>query len=243
MPKIYVTNRLNLKYFKKGYIPIVVDVLRCSTTIITAVENGARGIIPVATIKEAKALGEIYVDAVLAGERNGIPPEGFKLGNSPYEFKPEIINGKLIILTTTNGTKAIKSASRLGPTLIGGIINAKAVSKAAYKIAVEKGRDIIIVMAGKAGIFYLEDFIGAGLIVRELENYNTILDDVATAALNLVKNSNWRSLAEKSEHASYLASIGFKKDVIYALTPNISNTVPILTNSIITKLEDKLKTG
>jgi hypothetical protein len=137
----------------------------------------------------------------------------------------------------------IKSASRLGPTLIGGIINAKAVSKAAYRIAVEEGRDIIIVMAGKVGIFYLEDFIGAGLIVKELENYNIILDDVATAALNLVKNSNWRGLAERSEHASYLASIGFKKDVIYALTPSISNTVPILTNSIITKLEDKLKTG
>ncbi|MEM2193325.1 MAG: 2-phosphosulfolactate phosphatase [Candidatus Methanomethylicia archaeon] len=236
MPKVYATNRLNLKYFKEEYISIVVDVLRCSTTIITAIENGAEGVIPAATIKEARALRKVYVNAVLAGERDGIPPKRFNLGNSPHEFKPEAINGRLVILTTTSGTRTIKSASRLGPTLIGGIINIKAVSEAAYKLAVERGRDIVIVMAGRIGLFFLEDFIGAGLIANELEKYNVVLDDVATASLNLVKNSDWRSLAEKSEHANYLASIGFGRDVVYALTPNISSTVPILINNIITKL-------
>lgn len=239
MPKVYVVSGLGLRCFKGKYISIVVDVFRCSTTIITAIENGARGVIPAITIKEAKTLRNTYTDAVLAGERRGVPPRGFNLGNSPHEFKPEIIRDKLVILTTTNGTKAIRTARRLGPILIGGVINVEAVSKAAYKLAVRESCDIIVVMAGKRGTFFLEDFIGAGLIVNELKLYDTILDDVAIAALNLVKTSNWKELAENSEHAKYLTSIGFNKDVVYALTLNTSNTVPALINGdIITRFKE-----
>ena len=114
----------------EGFAAVVIDILRASTTIVTALANGAARVIPLTTVEEARARREKEPESLLGGERNAVPPPGFDLGNSPREYTPERVNGKTIIITTTNGTRACQSADRAGagPVVIGGFVNLQAVT-------------------------------------------------------------------------------------------------------------------
>jgi len=219
----------------RGDIIIVIDVLRCSSTIITALTNGALGIIPVKTVREAISLHKKNPDYILAGERGGIKLKNFDLGNSPLEFRREIVYGKHIILTTTSGTKAIAYSKGAKAILIGALINARSVAKKAIRIAKETGANLTILLSSMNGHFFLEDYICAGAIISEIPNKDMELSDHAIAAKITFSNIKERLLETilMGRYVQYLIDLGFKKDVIYCSQLNKFNMVPIYRGGLI----------
>jgi 2-phosphosulfolactate phosphatase len=156
---------------------IVVDVLRATSTIVQAVASGYRRVLCCAEIEEAKALRDELGDAVLAGERKGQSIPGLDLGNSPLEFLER--RAETLVLTTTNGTRAIvEAASRCDLVLVGSLLNLDAV----VSMAQERGEDVEVVCAGLLGAFALDDAYCAGRIVDRLGGSRT---DAAEAAVRL----------------------------------------------------------
>ena len=107
---------------------LVIDLLRATTTIITALENGARAVLPAGSASDALALAQNLEreDVLLAGERNAFPIEGFALGNSPLEMVPETVGGKTLVMATTNGTPALLAAEAGRPVMLGAAVNFQA---------------------------------------------------------------------------------------------------------------------
>ncbi len=231
-----------VKAVQRGDIVIIIDVLRCSSTIVTALANGTKGIIPVETLKEAWAHRRGYPEFLLAGERKGLKPKGFDLGNSPLEFSPETVKEKNIILTTTSGTKAICSARKGKKVLIGAFLNAKAVAEAALKIAEKEKAGISIALSGKMGRFSIEDFLCAGAIISSLPTEKVELSDAALSALLAFQQAR-KSLSiivQRGSHARYLESIGFKEDVLFCSRMNVFRVVPVLEGETIVPLDVSL---
>ena len=149
----------------EGFAAVVIDVLRASTTIITALANGAARVIPLTTVEEARARREMEPGALLGGERNAVPPPGFDLGNSPREYTPERVKDKTIILTTTNGTRACEAADTAGASavVIGSFVNQQAVVEFCRSF---RDRCSLFVQAVRA--VSLEDSLYAGAVISEL---------------------------------------------------------------------------
>lgn len=217
---------------------VVIDVLRACTSAIVAFDHGAKAIYPCASRNEAwklyKELREKGIEPLLCGERKGFKIEGFDLGNSPLEFTREKVQGRTLIMATTNGTKALKGAEAVaaqderGWIGIAAFLNAGAV---AQKLSASPG-DCLIVCSGKEGFFSLEDFIGAGLIVHELLGRTGVtawsLDDASRAALELYRQheSNLLQLLRTCSHGAYLIECGFEADLPVCAQVNISQWVP-----------------
>src|SRR5437764_10007581 len=142
---------------------VVIDVLRATTTVVTALANGAKAVIPAATSEEAVRLASnLEKDGVLlAGERKSLKIEGFALGNSPREMTPATVAGKTIVLATTNGTPALVAAQGGEPVLVGAPVNFKAVAERARGLLVQRGT-LVIVCGGRDKQFALEDAYAAG---------------------------------------------------------------------------------
>ena len=204
-----------------GKLSIIIDTLRATTTIITALNNGARYIIPVETVNEASKQKNVYKDALLGGERKGLKIDGFDLGNSPLEYSKDIVSGSGIIFTTTNGTRAIKSA--LGSKIIlAALINSKAVSD----YIKSAGNEITIVCSGTKGRFTMEDTYTAGCIISKTARYD--LTDSAFAAKCLYESMNKdpEFLYKTCTHLKYLVNKGFKEDIMYSLKEDTTETIP-----------------
>lgn len=148
-----------------GGIAIVIDVLRASTTIITALAHGATRVRPVRTVGEARALAG-STETLLGGERGGKPIEGFDLGNSPLEYTRERVAGRDVVFTTTNGTAALHACGDAVEVLVGGVVNRSAVAAVALRLAGGEPRDIHLVCAGTDGAVTEEDLLGAGAILQ-----------------------------------------------------------------------------
>jgi 2-phosphosulfolactate phosphatase len=217
---------------KRGDVIAIIDVLRCSSTIITALANGASGIIPAPTVKKAKQMKQSYPNYILAGERKGLKPKGFELGNSPGEFTRERICRRGIILTTTDGTKAFEIAKNTKPVLVGSFLNAEAVGKKLYEIAYKNNCGVSLIACGKRGKFSLEDFICAGKILETMPIDELALSDSALAALVASEGTGEKllELVRSSEHGKYLEDIGLIKDIRFCLRINRYSDVPIFTN-------------
>ena len=155
---------------------VVFDVLRATTSMITALANGAAEIHPVKTIEEARALRVQMPDALLGGERNGLPIEGFDLGNNPFEYVA--LAGKKIISPTTNGTIALRACEHEGRVLVGALLNLGALRDELIRT---QPAEVLLVCAGTFETFALEDAIAAGLLAAEFPDAN--LTDAAVAAL------------------------------------------------------------
>lgn len=145
---------------------LVVDVLRASTTMIAALGNGCAGIVPVRDAEAARdrARAEPEGTALVAGERQGEPLAGFDLGNSPREFTRERVGGKLVFLTTSNGTRALLAARGAAAVGIAALVNVAA----AATWGVGEGRELLVLCAGARGRRALEDEVCAGLIVAHV---------------------------------------------------------------------------
>ena len=152
-----------------GGIVVVIDVLRASTTIISALAHGAAGVRPVLTVEAARALaasGGPGSTMLLGGERGGLRIDGFDLGNSPLEYAPARVAGRHIVITTTNGTAALDACGLAAEVLIGGVVNRTAVAARARELATLHGTpDIHLVCAGTDGLVTEEDVLAAGGIL------------------------------------------------------------------------------
>lgn len=148
-----------------GGIAIVIDVLRASTTIATALTHGAARVVPVAAIDDARRMAaELQPVALLGGERGGVRLPGFDLGNSPLEYSAARVTGRTVVITTTNGTAALAASRGAREILVGAIVNRTAVAEAIRRLA-RDGDDVHLVCAGTDGLVSAEDVLAAGAIL------------------------------------------------------------------------------
>jgi 2-phosphosulfolactate phosphatase len=150
-----------------GGIAVVIDVLRASTTMVTALASGATAVWPVADVDEARALARrLGPGAILGGERGGVRIEGFALGNSPTEYARDRVGGHDVVITTTNGTAALAACAAAAETIIGAIVNRRAVATAVRTLGAARGlHHAHLVCAGTDGIVTAEDVLAAGAIL------------------------------------------------------------------------------
>jgi 2-phosphosulfolactate phosphatase len=150
----------------RGGVAVVIDVLRASTTIVHALAAGCKAVIPVLEVEEARHLAKAEQNGkvLLGGERGGLAPEGFDLGNSPLEYQPPRCQGAKLVLTTTNGTRAIHAALQADRILLAGFVNFSAVCERLLK----ETRSIHLLCAGTDGEVTLEDTLLAGAFVETL---------------------------------------------------------------------------
>ena len=234
----FTYNNLEELYFT-GKTVVVIDVLRATTTIIAAFENGAKEIVPVNAIEFAmKATsGTFGGKTLLGGERNAKKIEGFNLGNSPLEYSADVVSGKSIVFFTTNGTKAIVKAKFADHLFVASFNNIAAVAKK----LLELNLDFDIVCAGKNGGFSLEDAVCAGKLISEImqKKDNVDLSDAALASvkLNDVFGIDFYKTLTECEHGKLLIENGFLDDLKYAANFNSSNLVPQFSGGSIKILE------
>ena len=226
---------------RRGDIIAIVDVLRCSSTIITALANGASEIIPVSTVRKARQIKQEHPNYLLAGERKGFKLKGFDLGNSPREFNCERVCGRGIVLTTSDGTKAFEIARNSKHVLVGGFLNAEALGKKMQKIAFKHECGVSLIACGKRGILSLEDFICAGKILDMMPANEFAFSDSACAALTAFKGADDKisELIHSGEHGKYLKKIGLIEDIRFCLRTNLFSEVPVLLGRKITCAEDE----
>lgn len=206
---------------------LVVDVLRASTTIITALTNGCVAIVPVPDPLEARVRARAWRDTVLlAGERRGEPIPGFDIGNSPVDMTRERVAGRTILFTTSNGTRALLAARGARAVGVAGFVNLGA----AAVWARAEGRAIAVLCSGERGRLSLEDHVCAGLLVDRLlgEHPDADLTGDATAALDAGRGyaKDVGRLREDSPWARHLVARGRGDDVAACLRLDVSTLVP-----------------
>jgi len=204
----------------QGRTVFVVDILRLSTTVCAALHHGARAVIPVPSTEEALRMAQTLGpgEVVLAGERNGLPIPGFALGNSPGEMTPEAVKGRLVIITTTNGTGALLAVQGAAQVYCAAAANFSLAAAAAREIWA-RDRDMVILCAGRDHRFSLDDAYCAGRLasvalggVRRRQGLN----DAGLAALHLVRRygERWERPLLSSRAGRELSTIGLKHDVL-----------------------------
>ena len=219
--------RLDVVFTPQGLLPadvagrtvFVIDILRATTAMCAALAHGAKAVIPVASSEEAVRLAQTIgsTDILLAGERNCVRIPGFQLGNSPLERTEDAVKGRTIIMTTTNGTKAMLATQGAGAVYAAAAANLTLAGHAAGE-ALERQRDILIVCAGRDGTFALDDAYAAGrLAVTALGGRKPRrgLNDAALAALDLVRRYGdaWFRPLAYSRGGRELIRLGFRADV------------------------------
>ena len=201
----------------------VLDIFRATTSMATAFTNGCRRIIPVMTVEEAIALKQLHLGALLAGERQARPIPGFDLGNSPSEYDRAAVAGKTIIMTTTNGTAALKKAEKAAKVYVGAFVNAAALCRKLSSISM----DIAILCAGTRGHLTIEDALCAGLLADRLAGHSDLSD--AALAARAIYNDYRADLVRRTSqgaHAKNLAAIGYGGDIDYCLRHDLYDNVP-----------------
>jgi 2-phosphosulfolactate phosphatase len=203
----------------RGKTVIVIDVLRATSTMITALTRGCKEIYAVETVQQAKQLHR--PGALLGGERHCKRIPGFDLGNSPLEYEENYVEGKTIIITTTNGTRAIERSAEASHILIGSLLNGRACAEQAAAL----GQDIVIVCSGTQDVYSLEDGLCAGLLVEELLDIATVpvqVNDFGLSMLHAFRQTKHQLVDTllQSSNGKRLASIGFRQDVEYCAQVN-----------------------
>ena len=211
-----------------GRTAFAVDVLRATTAAVAACEAGCRRLVPVPDAAAAEAFAAADgADTVRAGERGGEPLVGFDLGNSPAEFTAARVGRRTVVLTTTNGTAAMLTASRAAGAGLAALTNVTA----AARWAIEQGRDVSILCAGDSGALSLEDVVCAGLLVSHLSEAEAAatLSEGAATALALGRHYGRRldRLTEDSPWARKLVRLGRAADVAACLRADVTDVVPV----------------
>jgi 2-phosphosulfolactate phosphatase len=224
-----------------GRVVAVVDVLRASTTIAAALANGARSVVPLDSTDDVIARSKSFErsEVRLAGERRMAPIAGFDMGNSPREFTREVVEGKTVLLTTTNGTATLTALQSARDIVVASYVNFSAVA-ALLRAALRGGTDVAIVCAGQDRQFSLEDAACAGRYARlgSARATKAALNDAAEAALLIDRKYGDRldKLFEDSEHGRALAEAGFAEDLSACAAIDSHPVVPIYQDRQITRL-------
>jgi len=221
--------------YKQEYAVVVaIDVLRATTAICTAFHHGAEKIIPVSTIEEAR---EYKRKGYMAGaERNGQIVDGFEFGNSPYSYMGDTVKGKTLVLSTTNGTRAINIAAATHKVIVGALVNLDAV----IEYLIEQPDDVLLLASGWQGKFNLEDSICAGAITEALlESGKYMSDEDSTiASMFLFKEAkvNYFGFLKASSHRRRLRNLNLNEDIKYCLTPNQTRVIPVYRDGALVKM-------
>ncbi|MEO6048565.1 MAG: 2-phosphosulfolactate phosphatase [Candidatus Kapaibacterium sp.] len=218
---------------------VVIDVLRATSTIVSALMNGAREVIPVVTIEEAVAIAHrLGTDrTLLGGERGALKINGFRFGNSPLEYTPEEVHGKTIVLSTSNGAPALLMARNSEFALCGALVNASAVAELLIEHAPE---DIVLLCSGSNGECSLEDSLGAGAIIAAMKQSagddSIIMTDGARVA-EILFHAHRKDLfaaLRSTDHGRILDGMGLEDDLRFCSQLDIPGApVPALVGSSI----------
>lgn len=219
---------LNL-YDVTNSIVVIIDVFRATSTIATALYNGAQKVVPVANVDECIAIGK-KLKAVTAGERDGKVIEGLQYGNSPSEYTREFIESKTLVLTTTNGTRLLHLALEEGASEIitGSFPNLSAVCDHLKKLH----KNIILGCSAWKNRFNIEDTLFAGAVINCIKDHFTIHCDSSLMAeeLYLLHKNDMKDFIRKTTHWHRLAAYGLETDLEYCVTPDLANVLPCYQN-------------
>ncbi len=217
----------------QGRTVFVIDILRAGTTMCAALHHGARAVVPVATTEEALRMAQTLGpgETLLAGERHCRPIPGFALGNSPREMQPEVVRGKTLVMTTTNGTAALLAAAAGASVIVAAAVNFSLVAARAHT-AWSAGEDLLILCAGREGRFALDDAYCAGRVVDAAlggGRGRKGLNDAALAALDLVRRygERWERPLLVSEGGRDLLELGMKDDIADAAMVDAYPVLPV----------------
>ncbi len=221
-------------YEDKESIVVIIDILRATSAICVAFQNGADKMIPVATVEEARAYKE---QGFLAGaERDAIKVDGFDFGNSPYDYMTEKIKGKTIALSTTNGTQAIEVSRNAYQVVVGSFLNIDVLCK----WLAEQNRNVLLLCSGWKNKFNLEDSLFAGAVTHELikliPNYKLGDGCLALQYLYEMAKEDPMKFLNHASHKERLAKLKLKRDIRYCLYPNTAPVIPILRGKFLEKL-------
>ena len=221
----------------QDHTAVVVDVLRASSFIVAALAAGAQAIYPVVSTEEAIKLATSLgrEDALLAGERKGLKVEGFDLGNSPREFTPEAVGGKRVVMSTTNGTRALVVVAGAERVLVASFLNLSAV--AAECADAER---LAIVCAGREGRFSIDDVLCAGMLLsrlKELLGAGLEVEDAGRAAITLAETLVLDDALNDAAAGRALAEIDMLEDVSWCARVDVEELVPELKERIIQRVD------
>lgn len=214
-------------YDTRGAIVVIIDIFRATSTITAALHNGAKCVIPVASVDECISIGAGIPDSLTAGERDGKIAPGLQHGNSPLEYPKVFIEGKTIVLTTTNGTRLLHMVRDADEIAIGSFLNLDAIC--GYLLSHNK--NVLLGCASWKDKFNMEDTLFAGAVVNRIQNHFDVNCDAARAANCLYKSSGEADFIEflkDSSHYRRLSGFGLVHDMEYCVTPNLHPVVPYL---------------
>lgn len=207
----------------RAWAVVVIDALRMTSVAAVAKANGCTGLRAVAEVSEARAMAEI-TGALLGGERNALRIEGFDFSNSPLEYTRAQIAGRRLVMTTSNGTRAILAAKDARRVLLGAFVNAEAIAR-----ALEGEAQVALLCAGTLGAFTLEDALAAGAILSRLSaNRQVEMDDMAIAAGMLYTQAmkDLHKTLAQTTHYRRLVSLGYEDDLRFCLTEDCVDAAP-----------------
>lgn len=221
---------LNL-YDVNNTIVVVIDVLRATSTIATVLYNGGKAVIPVDSVERCIQLGK-ELECITAGERDGQIAPGLQYGNSSFEYPREFVENKILVLTTTNGTRLLHMALSKGAREIitGSFLNLSSVCSH----LIEMKKNVILACAGWKDKINLEDTLFAGAVVDQVKDHFSINCDSSHIAQNLY-NTGRSDLFEfmkhnNASHYQRLTNYGLEKDIRHCLTPDLANVLPEYIN-------------
>ena len=225
---IHTAREAELERFE-GDLVIVIDALRATTVVATALAAGAQRIFPALTVEDAFELRREMPEALLCGEREGYAVPGFDYGNSPVEIGALDMTGRDMILTTTNGTRAAKAAMKATVLLAASLVNLSAVSGwIEERIEThDDGGSIVIVCSGTNERYSIDDAYVAGALIQKLEGAPLELSDAAVASRMLADSPAEEIInPEVCFHAAYLKEKGLYSDVDFLLGGDRFTSIP-----------------
>ncbi len=221
-------------YAIEDSIVVVIDVLRATSSIVYGIDNGAAAIIPVANVEDC--LNYSDKGYLLAAERDGQVVEGYDFGNSPFSYTQEKVGGRTVVLTTTNGTKALHMArKRAHQVVMGSFLNLHALCNWLKT----QDKSVLLLCAGWKDKFNLEDTLFAGAVVAELRKDFTHFDDSSVAAEDLyaLAKNDLRTYLHKSSHSHRLAELNIEEDVKFCLQLNLCQAIPVMEGDALVSLK------
>ncbi|MZP29636.1 2-phosphosulfolactate phosphatase family protein [Heliobacterium undosum] len=219
----------------EGRYVVVIDTLRATSTIVTALANGCKQVFPVTSVNEARVLSSSWDPdkVLLGGEGHGRPLPGVFLGNSPRAYTTDVVAGKTLFLVTTNGTVALHKAQKAAQVLVGSLLNGETV---ANRIIRDDPDDLVILCAGTQGQFSLEDIITAGKILGHIwENRPAVVNELAIAAFQLFQFNQHQlaPLMAQTVHGRRLAEMGDEADLAFCLQ---EDRFPVLAHQAVARV-------
>jgi len=207
-------------------VVVIIDVFRATSTIAAALHNGAKCVIPVASVEECITIGQSIENSLTAGERDGKVAPGLKYGNSPLEYPVDFVKDKTLVLTTTNGTRLLHMIKNADAIITGAFLNLQAVCD--YLIL--QNKNVLLGCAAWKDRFNLEDSLFAGAVVNKIKDHFTVNCDSARAVDHLYQSSggNFLDFLKNSSHYKRLSGFGLVKDMEYCTTPDLHPVVPLL---------------